>query len=287
MKSSFKMHNKKLTMLGSVFLGGLMLFGIYSLLESTFYPNRLIAQDLKVPDATVSSIGGKYKGPLENEFYQGKGTFKYNNGGHYEGDFAGSKRQGEGIFKWKNGDSYVGSWKDDNMDYGTYTFKDGRTYKGQFKNNNLFQGHIELGKVAPKYGFLSFRADVKEGKLYAIVYKKDDGSTYNGLINGYAEIRYPTGNTYVGNVVNCVRHGAGTFRWMYNNYQNTRSYYAGQWADNNMNGEGTYFYSSAQYPCITGNFSYGKPQGKAIYYKSADNTFVTQWQHGTCVNNNI
>ena len=287
MKNKFKKHKNQLTFLGSVLIGGLIFYGIYSLLESIFYPNRLIAQDLKVADATVTSIGGTYKGSLENEFYQGKGTFKYNKGGNYQGDFVASKRYGEGSLKLKNGDSYVGSWKDDNMDWGIYTFKDGRTYKGQFKNNNLFDGHIELGKVAPKYGFLSFRADVKGGKLYAIVYKKADGSTYNGLINGYAEIRYPTGNTYVGNVVNCVRHGAGTFRWMYNNYQDTRSYYTGQWDNNNMNGEGTYFYSSAQYPCIIGTFSNGKPDGRAIYYKSAANTFVTKWQYGNCINNNI
>lgn len=107
------------------------------------------------------------------------------------------------------------------------------------------------------------------------------------MLNGYAEIRYPTGNTYVGNVVNGVRHGKGTFRWMYNNYQNTRSYYTGSWNNGDMNGEGTYHYNSSEYPCINGNFSNGKPNGRAVYYKSASNTFTTLWQNGTCVNNNI
>lgn len=271
---------KWLKRIGIVIGGTLLFFSVLTVIESCVAPSKLVAQDIKVAKATVKSVGGKYVGPLYKEMYEGQGQFNYLKGGTYVGIFSASKRSGSGTFKWKNGDTYVGTWSGDNMDYGTYTFKDGRTYKGQFVNNKLFKGHIELGKMVAQYGFLSYAADIANGKVDAVLCEKSNGFKYNGKLTGYAEIKYPTGNTYVGNVVNGVRHGAGTFKWTYYG-----AYYTGQWANDDMNGIGTYFYKSAQYPYISGNFVNGKPNGKAIYYKNASNKFNTIWQNGRCVNN--
>lgn len=278
---------KILKSIGALSVGVFIVLSSSCILETFTIPNTALAKDINIGKATVKSAGGKYVGPLNNEYYEGEGQFSYLKDGIYTGNFSASKRSGNGTFKWKNGDIYVGTWVNDNMDTGTYTFKDGRSYKGKFVNNKIFKGHVELGAAAANFGFLSFAADINDGKLHAIVYKKSDGSTYNGFLTGYAEIRYATGNTYVGNVVNGVRSGSGTFRWMTNNYQTTIAYYTGEWADDDMNGTGTYFYSSATYPNITGKFTNGNLNGYATYNKDASTSFTTSWKNGLCVNNNV
>ena len=259
-------------------------FIVFSFVESTISPSSLVVRNIKEPNAVVESSGGQYYGDVVNTLYQGKGKFKYLKGGVYEGDFSASKRSGIGTFKWVNGDVYTGTWKNDLMEDGIYTFNDGRVYKGKFQGNNLIKGYIDLGKAAATYGFSSFTANVEDGKINSVNYKKNNGFSFNGNVNGYAEIKYASGNTYVGNVSNGVRHGSGTYKWMSGN--SVLAYYSGNWANDSMDGSGKYYYSSNDYPYISGTFVKGKLEGSAQYYKNAQQTFTTTWASGKCKNNN-
>lgn len=259
-------------------------FIVFSFIESTISPGSLVVKNIKEPNAVVESSGGQYYGTVVNTLYQGKGKFKYLKDGIYDGDFSASKRSGTGTFRWNNGDVYTGTWKNDLMDEGTYTFQDGRVYKGQFQNNNLLKGYIDLGKAAATYGFVSFTANIETGKINSVNYKKNNGFSFNGSVNGYAEIKYASGNTYVGNVSNGVRNGNGTYKWMSGN--SILAYYSGNWANDSMDGSGKYYYSSNDYPYISGTFVKGKLEGRAQYYKSAQQAFTTTWLSGKCKNNN-
>lgn len=201
-------------------------------------------------------------------------------GGTYVGSIRQSKRGGKGVFVWENGDSFSGTWEDDQMADGTYTFADGRCYKGTFKDNKYDTGVFSLDTLASDKGFSSFEATFTSGKLTGFDFKTTSGLSYDGDINGSASITYKSGNKYVGKVKNGVRHGAGVFMWMSNS--SVTASYNGNWVDGVMSGSGKYYYSEKSYPYIAGTFVNGKPDGSAIYYKEAGNTFTTTWSNGKC-----
>ena len=228
----------------------------------------------------LESEGGTYYGPVIDYAYSGAGEFQYLAGGVYEGDFGDSQREGTGTFSWENGDIYTGQWADDNMINGTYTFADGRAFTGSFSKNRFENGEFTVSQIPEELGLESFSATYAAGKVDAVQFETADGIIYSGQITGSAEIQYPSGNVYSGEVVNGVRSGVGTFVWAENG--KAKSFYEGNWKNGFMSGQGIYHYTSAAYPCIKGTFKDGLLTGIAVYSKEAGNTFSTTWENGVC-----
>ena len=230
--------------------------------------------------AILETSGGTYRGPTEALSYVGKGEFAHVESGVYEGDFKDSKREGWGTFTWGNGDTFTGDWSNDHMVSGTYTFADGREYIGTFEDGAFKDGKYTVPAGYKESDISWLEVKITDGSVFSIDMSLADGSKYNGLLNGAAEVTYPSGSTYSGTMRNGQRDGTGEYTWLENGTVQAR--YQGQWVDGAMSGEGTYYYTSEPYPTIQGTFSDGKPEGVATYSKEADNTFKTVWSNGSC-----
>ena len=235
-------------------------------------------------EGTLTYVNGlTYTGTFEDGAF-GSGSFDtetaFASGGTYVGDIEHGLRGGKGVFVWENGDSFSGTWENDQMYDGTYTFADGRTYKGTFSNNKYDSGTFSLDASATEKGFTSFEATFTSGELTGFEFVTSDGLSYDGDITGNASITYKSGNTYVGEVKNGVRHGDGVFKWKSNS--SVTASYDGGWVDGVMSGSGEYYFTAESYPYITGTFVNGKPDGSATYYKESGNTFTTTWSNGKC-----
>lgn len=239
------------------------------------------AEDIEQQFTVVETEGGTYFGSLREAAYAGMGEFQYFDGGVYEGEFTESKREGTGTFTWPNGDSFTGTWHDDKMDEGVYTFSSGAVFEGNFTESGFGDGDYDLGSCCDSKGFTSYKAEVSDGEISSVEFTLPSGTVYKGELTGTADIKYPSGNQYSGDVVSGVRSGYGKFTWKDKNGQIT-AYYEGTWKNDVMQGSGAYHFSSSIYPYISGNFVNGHPDGTAVYYKEADNTFSTTWSNGRC-----
>lgn len=280
--SKTNFQKKKYVYLGIAILAyaliALLIFGIS-------LPNHFMQTEKGTHFGEVETNAGNYVGQIYNLAYEGEGEFQYLQGASYKGNFSHSKREGKGVFNWTNGDSFSGDWKADAMLSGTYVFADGRTYSGTFQNNQYEDGTFELGKAAAKYGFVSYKADIKEGNIDHLSFQKTDGTVYEGTKDGTAKITYADGNIYEGAVTDGKRSGEGVFTWMQEGAVIAK--YSGQWSNNQMDGKGTYYYNDSEYPRIEGNFKNGKLDGAAVYYKNASQKYNTKWQDGSCINNDV
>ena len=263
--------------------GVVVLFlAIFGILGAETSPHKYTAdKSMEISYDVAESSGGTYFGALKKATYIGEGTFQHLDGGVYNGEFADSRRNGQGTFQWVNGDTFQGKWANDKMVEGTYTFADGVTFTGTFENDKWEKGHLTLGAALDKYGFTEFSADISHGGVTAVVFTLKDGTHYNGAVSGYAEIKYPSGNKYVGYVSQAMRDGEGTFTWT------DGAMYKGNWKNDTMNGRGEYKYSSDTYPYISGSFKNGRPDGTVTYYKDSSKSFKTSWKDGVCVNNDV
>lgn len=260
----------------------LMFFIILNVLRYQTSPDSVTADKAasKVY-SVVDSAGGTYYGAVENALYVGEGTFQYVDGSVYSGEFGNSQRSGKGTLTWPNGDVFTGTWTDDVMTSGTYTFDDGRFFTGTFKDNKWENGYYSLGPAMNAEGFTEFAAEIADGNVSTLVFTMNDGTHYNGHLDGYAEIRYANGNTYVGNVDHGKRYKYGKFT-----FAASGARYEGEWNNDLMEGTGTYSYGAENLPYITGTFKAGKLEGEATYHNEAGKTFKTSWTNGVCVNNN-
>lgn len=273
-------RNKKMLIAAGEIVAFLM---SYNVISNSLSPDSMMAKEIRQVNVSVDSLGGKYLGPTVNGLYKGQGEFQYLKGGTYNGEFSASKRSGNGTFIWQNGDKYVGTWKDDNMDEGTYTFKNGRVYKGTFKDNKFFKGHVDFGNTVSNYGLSSLSLGIDNAVIIAVICKFQNGTYYNGALNGLAEIKYSSGNKYNGEVVNGNREGSGVFTWM--SGETHLASYSGHWRNNLMDGKGIYYYSSSTYPRLEGNFENGKPSSYMSYEKEAGKRYSTKWKDGKCIDN--
>lgn len=259
---------------------------VYSMISHFATPDRYAAVGtIRQVDAYVESSGGTYFGELAGTAYTGTGSFQYLSGGTYTGAFEKSQRSGEGIFTWENGDSYSGTWEDDAMKEGTYTFVDGRSFTGTFSHGKMENGTFIIGSEPldipdTEDDITKFVATISGGAMSKIDLQTSSGYSYTGDLTGEAEIKYPSGNTYSGKVVNFERDGKGTFIWRTDG--SAVASYEGNWSQGVMDGKGIYHYTNENYPYLEGTFSDGKPTGTLVYYKASGNTFDTTWENGKC-----
>lgn len=268
-------------------VGAFIVFAMaYSMISRFAAPDRYAAVGtIRQTDAYVESSGGTYFGELIGTTYAGAGSFQYLSGGTYSGSFENSKRSGEGTFTWENGDSYSGTWEDDAMKEGTYTFADGKSFTGTFSGGKMEDGTFTIGSEPlgipdTNDDIAMFVATISGGAISKVDLQTTAGYSYTGDLTGDAEIKYPSGNTYSGKVVNFERDGQGTFTWKADG--STVASYEGSWSRGIMSGKGTYHYTNENYPYLEGTFSEGKPTGTLVYYKASGNTFDTTWENGKC-----
>ena len=272
------MSRKKSVGFIGIFLCFIALTGI---LYANAAPQDFTAQSPIAQTFTIlESEGGTYFGSVSELLYTGPGEFQHLEGGVYQGEFANSRRSGQGTFAWTNGDRYTGAWSGDAMTEGTYRFADGRTFTGTFEENRFSSGAFTIGEAVSAYGLTSLSITYALGAPVQTTWKAENGSAYDGELTGWAVIHYEDGSSYDGEVKNGSRNGNGTYRWKSSG--EVTAYYEGQWADGQMSGTGTYHYNGGEYPCLKGTFVNGKPDGTAVYYKEAGNTFDTTWKNGTC-----
>lgn len=268
----------------SILFGFFIIFCFICILTTLSYyasPDRYTkAAGIEQMYTVIESDGGTYLGEVTDTIYSGKGEFQHLEGGVYEGSFDKSQRSGEGIFLWENGDSFKGTWKEDRMDEGVYRFSNGCTYDGTFNKDKFEKGKFSLNEAAKENGYENFSAEIANGEITVLDFKMINGVTYNGAVTGSTIITYPSGNVYRGMVIEGVRNGSGTFKWMSNG--KVVAWYDGEWKNNTMNGSGSYYFSSSDYPRITGDFINGRPNGQLNYYKEAGNIFKTTWVNGKC-----
>lgn len=227
----------------------------------------------------VFADGTTYSGACADGLICGYGQIRYPNGDTYQGEYADGVRSGEGTYTWSIGDVYVGTWSGDAMDgTGKYTFNTGEVLNGTFVGNSFASGSYTTTTEAGHYIFT-----LEKGKPVALEMKLENGLCYDGgfsdsNLNGRGTLTYPSGDEYVGDFVNGVRSGEGTYTWK------NGAYYTGAWSDDQMNGRGTYYYSSGSEGYkLVGNFAKNQPNGECTYYISASQSYGTTWQNGRCV----
>lgn len=260
--------------------GVIIYFMIFGILIGSTNPSKYTAKEISEVYTVVESSGGTYYGGVHDLTYVGKGTFQFLDGATYVGDFDKSKRNGNGTYTGTNGDKFTGSWIDDQMFQGTYTFADGRVYDGTFQEGYLIDGMIHMNQAAGKYNFNFYDAKVENGQITTVSCQTKDGFHYNGKLNGYAEVTYPSGNKYHGEMSDGKRNGSGTFEWISGGAEIAS--YTGAWKYDVESGNGEYHYTAASFPYISGNFVNGKPDGTVKYYESDSKTFTTTWKNGVC-----
>lgn len=271
-------------------LGSAVLYGaatavvcglLVTLLSHTKSPARFEASETALqPFVYLETAGGSYLGPMENGQYIGTGTFEYYNGGTYTGSFVNSMRDGDGIFTWANGDSFQGTWKKDKMVEGTYMFANHRQYVGEFIDNLFTNGVFVLGSSALEAGYTGFSAVISDGVMTELTMTTTTGFSFQGQLNGQANIRYSSGNQYSGAVTSGQRNGMGEFVWYSDGER--RASYNGSWQNGVMQGDGTYHYNGTLYPYLTGVFEAGKPNGTITYFtnyedEGAENASANTW----------
>lgn len=235
-----------------------------------------IAQQFSI----VETAGGTYYGSLVKSLFTGEGEFKYLDGATYTGEFQDSMRAGEGTYTWPNGDTFTGTWNDDQMYDGTYQFADGSSFTGILLESEFTDGTFDLGSSCEQKGFSSFKATIEAGEIVSVEFALPDGTKYKGELTGKADITYPSGAEYSGQVRSGERSGEGRFVWK--SLGAIEAYYNGNWVLGQMSGPGEYHFGSGTYPYLEGTFVDGRPDGKATYYKESGNTFETTWSNGKC-----
>ncbi len=94
------------------------------------------------------------------------------------------------------------------------------------------------------------------------------GSTNKGTTQN--KKTYNNGDYYIGDLVNGIRHGYGTYY-----YQASGSRYEGQWKDGKKHGNGIYYWKSGNHK--EGQYINGKEEGEHYYFKAGQQTTTTVW----------
>ena len=84
-------------------------------------------------------------------------------------------------------------------------------------------------------------------------------------------INYKNGERYVGQVMNGLREGKGTY------YCNTGERYEGEWRNDKREGKGINYWNSGDR--YEGDYKNGRREGKGIYYFNNGNRYEGDWKN--------
>ncbi|CAI2364639.1 unnamed protein product [Moneuplotes crassus] len=223
----------KLTISGDLFLGeisegeangyGIILTNRNSLIEGTFSNGIIEEGKVKIlyPDGEVY-IGSVKKGGCR----QGDGVHYYANGDIYDGEFLDNQRVGKSRLRFHDGSEYIGQFIEDTADgHGIFTDKEGNRYMTVVEDQG---SHVD-GSIHDKSFVNGY---FLKGKLY-----------------GKGEIKYKSGDCYVGMLKGTKRHGKGIMTLVTNKLGTDRNdigEYEGKWVRDKRDGSGRMIYANGE-----------------------------------------
>ena len=181
---------------------------------------------------TIKSPSGyEYVGDFLDGKRHGQGAYTYLNGDRYVGQFKDDKFNGQGTFSFSIGDVFVGEFKDGKINgLGTLKFASGNKYVGQFmdeKRSGLGTLYSSNGAVAQNgiWADDKFISSTPIQQSSASSQSTDSSSIHLNKVqstlaacpasgffqNCFGTYTFPSGEKYVGEFVNNLRHGKGTF----------------------------------------------------------------------------
>ena len=145
-----------------------------------------------------------------------------------------------------------GSYKDDHFEM-----------NGTFLNDKLIDGVLILYYTDST---VTFSVKDEEIDFDHVSVSFEDGENYKGQwedgISGKGTLTFKM-------------NGNGTYCWK------DQACYTGSWKEDQMNGNGTYFYDADQTEYLSGTFRDNKPYGKATYF-CENHKYTTTWSDGVC-----
>jgi len=191
--------------------------------------------------------------------YTGTGHVDYAEGDYYVGSIVAGLRDGEGAYYYSDGDYYEGNWSaGQKSGSGAYTWANGDKYIGNWVDN------MKSGEGKINY---------QSGAVFQGTFESDESvsGTYTYSTNG---VKYQ----YNGAFSAGMKNGAGTL-YLYND--GTQAYdvkqYEGNWVNDQMDGQGKYYFESGDY--YDGNWKADKKNGQGTYYYAAtEQYYVGGWQ---------
>lgn len=185
--------------------------------------------------------GDVYNGFVdEDDIPQGYGIMYFSTGSVYYGDFVDGLPDGTGRYEWESGCTYIGEMKEGAMHgRGYMSWPGGDYFYGEWKNGTFVYG--------TKY-FLQSNASI-DGTImqnYCIYFGSFDNA---GLMSGYGTMHWPTGDYYVGEWSNNVRHGHGTQYWPAEDYNIPELMFVGEFSMENggwILGQGIMYYKDGR-----------------------------------------
>lgn len=242
---------------------------------------------------------GKYSGQTDFGYFNGDGSFKFEDGsqiigswvdnvltghgeeiipqkGKYSGHYKNSKRDGEGIFQWNSGATYSGEWKNDQLNgTGEYTDGQGTSYSGEFLDNSFDSGMCQFTNE-----FGEYELTYQDGNVVSAEIIFADGSVYSGdannkTIDGSGKLQFATGDLYVGSFVDGVRDGKGVYTWK------SGDQYDGEWENDSMSGSGIYNYADGS--VLNGEFQSNAFEDGSLHTENEFGTYDFSFKDGAPV----
>jgi hypothetical protein len=229
----------------------LMVGGAYAQSKLPACQGRDISRWSNCVGSNTFASGNKYVGEFKDGKRNGQGTFTFSDGEKYVGEFKDDKIDGQGTYTFANGNKYVGEHKDSKINgQGTFTFADGSKYVGEhkdgkrngqftatFANGNKYVGEYKDNKrngQGTEYasngsiinqGIWADGSFVRSEPVQQAVAPLNNqllsSSSLQGSLpacpsSGYFDrcfgtYTFPSGEKYVGEFKNNLRHGQGTF----------------------------------------------------------------------------
>ena len=197
---------------------------------------RFLAFVLMVGSAYSQSNLPNCEGRLPNAWFNCYGTFTTFLGNKYIGEFKDGRFNGQGTFFYLandqfKGDKYVGEWKDGKRNgQGTLTLSDGSKHVGEFKDDKRHgQGALfsSIGSVTYQgiwadnnfVGTAPLKQESRTNQMVATATQQSNISQSNlpacsvsgNFENCFGTYTLPSGEKYVGEFKNNLRHGLGIF----------------------------------------------------------------------------
>jgi len=215
------------------------------------------------------SNGNKYVGEWQNNKRNGQGINTWADGEKYVGEWQNDKRNGQGNNTWANGEKHVGLYKNDlRHGQGTYTYANGDTYEGVYKNDDRDgQGTYTYANGRKEVG--EFKNNALNG--FAITYFANGTIDKQGIFKDdeflYAQTKTLPNCPSSGYFHNCF----GTYEW------ENGDKYAGEWQNDNRNGQGTYTHVSGNK--YIGEFKDNKRNGRGTFIWADGDKYVGEYKN--------
>lgn len=297
-RESYRRRNSQKTIENGVFIGYELAVLIIALV---FFASQNILLRIK-KEEEIRNTGfiqletGKYSGQTDFGYFNGDGSFEFEDGseitgswednvltghgeeiipqkGKYSGHYKNSKKDGEGTFKWDAGATYSGEWKNDQLNgTGEYTDGQGTLYSGEFQDNAFDSGTCQFKDDLGQY-----ELTYQDGKVVSAEIVFMDGGTYSGdannkTIDGSGKLQFASGDVYTGSFVDGVRDGKGVYTW------ESGDQYDGEWENDAMSGSGTYNYADGS--VLNGEFKNNTFEDGSLHTENEFGTYDFSFKDG-------